>query len=98
MDSVSDILGNTKVHGDYHTHVSMIQPLGKFQISRSNMENFWEKYCADVEDTDDDDEKERHQLHQGVVGTGGGSGGLRKSGGRKHGVYSMEKGARKLGR
>ena len=43
MDSVSDILGNTKVHGDYHTHVSMIQPLGKFQISRSNMENFWEK-------------------------------------------------------
>ena len=60
MDSVSDILGNTKVHGEYHTHVSMIQPLGKFQISRSNMENFWEKYCADIEENghiDSDSEK-----------------------------------------
>jgi P4 family phage/plasmid primase-like protien len=48
MDSVLDILENTKVHGDYHTHVSMVQPLGKFQISRNNMENFWENYCSDI--------------------------------------------------
>lgn len=66
MDSVSDILGNTKVHGDYHTHVSMIQPLGKFQISRSNMENFWEKYCADVEDTDED-EKNDEKISYGIA-------------------------------
>jgi len=48
MDSVLDILENTKVHGDYHTHVSMVQPLGKYNISRNNMEIFWEKYCTDL--------------------------------------------------
>lgn len=48
MDSVRDILANTKVFGDYHTHVSMIQPLGKFQISRDNIEKFWNIYCADI--------------------------------------------------
>ena len=47
-DSVLDILENTRVHGDYHTHVSMVQPLGKYQISRNNMENFWDKYCSDI--------------------------------------------------
>lgn len=48
MESVQDILENTKVNGDYHTHVSMVQPLGKYNISRNNMEIFWEKYCTDL--------------------------------------------------
>jgi len=48
MDTVISILENTKVNGDYHTHVSMIQPMGKFQISRSVMDSFWDQYCNDI--------------------------------------------------
>jgi P4 family phage/plasmid primase-like protien len=47
MKNVRTILENTRVFGDYHTHVSMIQPLGKFQISRDTMESFWENYCTE---------------------------------------------------
>ena len=63
MDSVSKILENTRVNGDYHTHVSMVQPLGKFQISKNNIDNFWEKYCTDIFEynkrngVEEDDEK-----------------------------------------
>ncbi len=53
LESVHDILENTRVHGEYHTHVSMIQPLGKFQISKHNMDNFWDKYCSSIIDEDD---------------------------------------------
>ena len=49
MDSVHKILENTRVNGDYHTHVSMIQPMGKFQISREKMDHFWNIYCNDIE-------------------------------------------------
>ena len=34
MDSILEILENTKVNGDYHTHVSMVKPMGKFQINK----------------------------------------------------------------
>lgn len=47
LKNVRSILENTRVFGDYHTHVSMIQPLGTFQISRDNMEIFWENYCTE---------------------------------------------------
>ena len=50
MTSVHGILENAKVNGDYHTHVSMVQPMGKFQITRSNMESFWEAYCGSIID------------------------------------------------
>lgn len=29
----------------FHTHVSMIQPKGKFQFNRQGLEDFWEVYC-----------------------------------------------------
>lgn len=48
MDSVSKILENTKVYGDYCTHVSMGDVTGKFNISRENMDIFWDRYCTEV--------------------------------------------------
>jgi len=50
MNSVHEILNNTRVFGDFHTHVSMIQPMGKFNISRSAIDEFWEKYCDSIEE------------------------------------------------
>jgi P4 family phage/plasmid primase-like protien len=48
METVRDILDNTRVNGDYHTHVSMIQPLGKFQLGKHVMNNFWDKYSTSI--------------------------------------------------
>jgi P4 family phage/plasmid primase-like protien len=50
MESVNKILSNARVYGDYHTHVSMINPMGTFQINRSMMENFWESYCTSIKE------------------------------------------------
>ena len=66
MDSVNTILSNTRVFGEYHTHVSMINPLGTFQINRNTMEQFWESYCTSIKE---DEEKcclgiaEKLQVH-----------------------------------
>jgi len=46
--SVSEFLENNRVTGDYHTHVSMIHPKGKFQISKHISESFWNSYCNDI--------------------------------------------------
>jgi len=48
METVLDILENTRVNSDYHTHVSMTNPKGRYQISRDTMDIFWEKYCDDI--------------------------------------------------
>jgi len=48
MSSISQILENNRVTGDYHTHVSMIHPKGKFQISKHVTESFWNSYCSDI--------------------------------------------------
>ena len=48
MTSVSQILENNRVTGDYHTHVSMVHPKGKFQISKHIIESFWNAYCTDI--------------------------------------------------
>jgi P4 family phage/plasmid primase-like protien len=49
IESVSKILENTRVNSDYHTHVSMIQPIGKYNIPKQMMDNFWDKYCEEIE-------------------------------------------------
>lgn len=46
--SVTDILASSRTDGDYHTHVSMIQPLGKFNIHKDRLESFWQHYCTDI--------------------------------------------------
>jgi P4 family phage/plasmid primase-like protien len=50
MESVNKILNNTRVNGQYHTHVSMMNPVGTFQINRNYMEAFWESYCTSIKD------------------------------------------------
>ena len=32
----------------WHTHVSMVQPRGKFQFDRNVSDEFWETYCNDM--------------------------------------------------
>lgn len=34
--------------GDFHTHVSMVYPKGKFQMNVHEIENFWKLYCETV--------------------------------------------------
>jgi hypothetical protein len=48
MSGVSQLLENNRVTGDYHTHVSMVHPKGKFQISKHVTESFWHAYCTDI--------------------------------------------------
>ena len=42
--SIEKILKQNYVDGALHTHVSMVQPRGKFQFNRHNLEEFWDSY------------------------------------------------------
>ena len=42
--SVEQILRNNYMDGTYHTHVSMLKPLGKFYFSNKAREEFWDVY------------------------------------------------------
>jgi phage/plasmid-associated DNA primase len=33
----------------WHTHVSLVQPRGKFQFNRADLEDFWKVYCTTME-------------------------------------------------
>jgi len=48
--SVEQILRANYVDGVFHTHVSMVQPRGKFQFNRQKLEDFWEIYCNRIND------------------------------------------------
>lgn len=48
MESIERILKNHYVDGIYHTHTSMIEPLGRFQFNRNDIEIFWELYCDKI--------------------------------------------------
>ena len=48
MSSVIEFLEDNRVTGEYHTHVSMVHPKGKFQISKHVSESFWNLYCNDI--------------------------------------------------
>lgn len=47
--SIEEILRNHYVEGTFHTHVSLVQPKGRFQFNRSGLENFWEIYCKSIQ-------------------------------------------------
>jgi hypothetical protein len=51
--SLTQLLENNRVTGDYHTHVSMIHPHGKFQVSKHISESFWHSYCNDIMENDE---------------------------------------------
>lgn len=50
--SVEQILRDNYVDGVYHTHVSLVQPRGKFLFNRQKLENFWGVYCEKIKDKD----------------------------------------------
>lgn len=43
--SIEQLLRDNYVDGVFHTHVSMVQPKGKFQFNRQKLEEFWDTYC-----------------------------------------------------
>jgi P4 family phage/plasmid primase-like protien len=46
--NILNILENNRVLGDHFTHVNMINPKGKYQISKNIIESFWNLYCTDI--------------------------------------------------
>ena len=64
--SVEAILRKHYVDGVFHTHVSMVQPRGKFQFTRQGLEIFWDSYCDRLQENKDSilgvAEKPQHYL------------------------------------
>ena len=48
--SIEQLLRENYVDGVFHTHVSMVQPKGKFQFNRQQLEEFWDKYCMMIKE------------------------------------------------
>ena len=53
ISSVEQILRENYVDGVFHTHVSMLQPRGKFQFNREKLESFWDVYCTKILEDED---------------------------------------------
>lgn len=51
--SVEQILRNNYMDGTYHTHVSMLKPLGKFYFSNKTRDAFWDVYSNRIVDNPD---------------------------------------------
>jgi hypothetical protein len=51
--SIIKILNSHQVYSEHHTHVSMIQPKGKFSFTRQDLEEFWDIYCNAINEEDD---------------------------------------------
>lgn len=51
--SIEQILRRHYVDGFFHTHVSMVQPKGKYQFDRQGLEEFWTEYIRVINDEDD---------------------------------------------
>lgn len=67
MDSLlQKILRNYYVDGVFHTHVSLIQPKGRYQFNREGLEKFWDRYGELVDSNSDSimgvAEKPQHYL------------------------------------
>ncbi len=51
--TIEKLLRDNYVDGIHHTHVSMVQPRGKYQFNRSNLELFWPLYNKEIEENND---------------------------------------------
>jgi len=51
--SVEQILRNNYMDGTYHTHVSMVKPLGKFYFGNKTREQFWDSYSERIVENPD---------------------------------------------
>ena len=49
------ILNAHQVSSEHHTHVSMIQPKGKFSFTRQDLEEFWSIYCNAINEDENED-------------------------------------------
>ena len=50
--SMEKLLRDRYVDGVYHTHVSLVQPRGKFLFNRQEIEELWDIYCEKIKDKD----------------------------------------------
>lgn len=51
--SIETVLNDHRMDGIFHTHVSMIQPKGRYQFNRQGIEKLWEVYCQTVKEAED---------------------------------------------
>lgn len=60
------ILNNNQTDAVFHSHVSMINPKGRYQLNRQSIEAFWQEYCDIIQNTVDPPlgiaEKSQHYL------------------------------------
>ena len=49
--TIKKVLQNHYVEGIFHTHVSMVQPRGKYQFDRQGIEDLWEVYCKESKES-----------------------------------------------
>ena len=47
--TIEKILRENYVAGEYHTHVSMVQPKGRYSINRATLETFWTLYNTEIQ-------------------------------------------------
>ena len=50
--NVEEILRQHYVDGVFHTHVSLLQPKGRFQFGRKDMDILWDIYCSRLQSND----------------------------------------------
>ena len=50
LSSIQNILRTTYVEGEFHSHVSMIKPKGRYLFNREYLEKFWDSYCSLMND------------------------------------------------
>ena len=62
--TVEQILRDNYVDGVFHTHVSMLQPRGKFQFNREKLELFWDVYCTKIKN---DTNRAQHWWRRGSI-------------------------------
>jgi phage/plasmid-associated DNA primase len=48
MEPIEKFMQKHYADGMFHTHVSLIHPMGKFQFNRKDIEDFWDIYCKSV--------------------------------------------------
>ena len=46
--TIEEILRNNYVESAWHTHVSLVQPKGRFNFNRAGLENLWDIYCQNI--------------------------------------------------
>jgi phage/plasmid-associated DNA primase len=46
--SIEKVLSEHRTDSIFHTHVSMVQPKGRYQFNRQGLENFWDIYCQSM--------------------------------------------------